>query len=151
MGGIAGRFGRGFFGLLRCGCLFRLGYDTRQHGKQRVEPGALAQIEDRGSEFVHGIAFDHAAAHDAVRGAAAGEEQTEVVVNFRSGGHRGTRIARRVFLLDGNGGRQAVDQVDVGLLDAFEKLPGVGGERFDVAALAFGVDGVKRERGFPRT
>jgi hypothetical protein len=27
-------------------------------------------------------------------------------------------------------------------------LPGIGGERFDVAALAFGVYGVKRERGF---
>ncbi len=40
--------------------------------------------------------------------------------------------------------------VDVGLLDALEELAGVGGERFDVAALAFGVDGVEGERGFAR-
>ena len=37
--------------------------------------------------------------------------------------------------------------VDVGLFDTLEELAGVGGERFDVAALALGVDGVKGERG----
>ncbi len=40
--------------------------------------------------------------------------------------------------------------VDVGLFDALEELAGVGGEGFDVAALAFGVDGVEGERGFAR-
>ena len=35
-----------------------------------------------------------------------------------------------------------------GLLDALEELPRVGGEGFDVAALAFGVDGVKGKRAF---
>ena len=30
---VAGGFGRGFFGLLRGGCLFRLGYDAGQHGE----------------------------------------------------------------------------------------------------------------------
>ena len=38
--------------------------------------------------------------------------------------------------------------VDVGLFDALEELAGVGGEAFDVATLAFGVDGVEGERGF---
>ncbi len=38
--------------------------------------------------------------------------------------------------------------VDVRLFDALQELAGVGGERFDVAALAFGVDGVEGERGF---
>jgi hypothetical protein len=40
--------------------------------------------------------------------------------------------------------------VDVGLFDALEELAGVGGERFDVAALALGVDGVEGERGLAR-
>ena len=47
-------------------------------------------------------------------------------------------------------GREAVHEVDVGLLDAFEELARVGGERFDVAALALGVDGIEGERGFAR-
>ena len=57
-------------------------------------------------------------------------------------------IARGVFLPDGDGGRDAVDLVDVGLFHALQELAGVGGERFDVAPLAFGVDGVEGERGF---
>ena len=85
---------------------------------------------------------------DAVDGAAAGEKQAEVVVDFGGGGDGGARVARGVFLLDGDGGREAVDEVDVGLVDALEELAGVGGERLDVAALALGVDGVKGEGGF---
>ena len=42
-------------------------------------------------------------------------------------------------------GRQALDEVDVGLVHLAEELPGVGGERFDVAALALGEDGVEGE------
>ena len=47
-------------------------------------------------------------------------------------------------------GRDAVDAIDVGLLHPLEELARVGGQRFDVAALPFGVDRVEGERGFPR-
>ena len=40
--------------------------------------------------------------------------------------------------------------VYVGFFDTLEELAGVGGEGFDVAALAFGVDGVEGEGGFAR-
>jgi hypothetical protein len=53
--------------------------------------------------------------------------------------------------LDGDGGREAFDGVDVGALDLIEELAGVGGEGFDVATLAFGVDGVEGEGRFPGT
>ncbi len=48
-------------------------------------------------------------------------------------------------LLDGDGGAEAVDGVDFGPFHLIEELSRVGGERFDVAALAFGVDGVEGE------
>ena len=38
--------------------------------------------------------------------------------------------------------------IEIGLLHHFQELPRIGGERFDVAALALGVDGVEGERGF---
>ena len=41
--------------------------------------------------------------------------------------------------------------IDVGLFDALQELAGVGGEGFDIAALALGVDGVEGERGLART
>src|SRR6201990_2719114 len=83
-------------------------------------------------------------------GAAAGGEETEVVVDLGCGGDGGAWVASLVFLFDRNGRGQAVHVVDVGFFDALEELAGVGGEGFDVAALAFGVDGVEGERGFAR-
>ena len=42
-------------------------------------------------------------------------------------------------------GGETFDEIDVGLLELVEELTRVGGERLDVAPLAFGVEGVERE------
>ena len=47
-------------------------------------------------------------------------------------------------------GRQALDEVDVGLVHLAEELAGVGRERLDVAALALGEDRVERQAGLAR-
>ena len=136
--------------MLADGKVLRCLADVWLHGEERVKPCAFAEREDRGGDLVHGVAPDEAVADDAVHRAAAGVEQPHVVVDFGCGGDGGARIARRVLLLDGDGRSEAVDQVDVRLLDALQELPRVGGERFDVAALALGIDGVEGERGFAR-
>ena len=118
--------------------------------EEGVQAGAFAEGEDGGGDFVDRVALDDAVADDAVDRSAARVEQAHVVVDFGRGGYGRARIAGRVLLLDGDGRGEAVDEVYVGLLDAFEELASVGGERFDVAALAFGVDGVEGERGFAR-
>jgi hypothetical protein len=63
----------------------------------------------------------------------------------------GARVRSRRLLFDGDGRRQAVDQIDVRLLHLLEKLAGVGRQGFDVAPLALGVNRVKGKRGFART
>src|SRR4029077_12138212 len=83
-----------------------------------------------------------------VRDAHGAEEDAEVVVNFGDGADGGTRRARGGFLLDGDGGRKAFDDVDFGTLHLVEKLARVSGKGFDVAALAFGVNGIEGERRF---
>jgi len=40
--------------------------------------------------------------------------------------------------------------VDIGLRHQLEELAGIGRQRFDIAALAFGIDGVEGEGGFAR-
>ena len=50
------------------------------------------------------------------------------------------------LLLDGDGGGEPLDGVDVGLLHEPEELPRVGAQRLDVAALSLGEDGVERQR-----
>src|SRR5207302_7083570 len=62
------------------------------------------------------------------------------------GADRRARIARGGLLLDGDGGRQAVDLVEVRLLHHLQELPGIGREAFHIAALALRIDGVEGER-----
>ena len=75
-------------------------------------------------------------------------EHAQIIVDFGDGADGGTRTAAGGFLFDGNGRAQAVDGIDVGPLHLIEELARVGRERFDVAALALGVDGVEGERRF---
>ena len=95
-----------------------------------------------------GVGLDGFAGVRVVADGEAGEEELEVVVDLgeRADGRAGG--ADVVFLLDGDGGRDAVDVIDGGLVHAVEELPDVGRERLDVAALALGVEGVEGERGF---
>src|SRR3979490_2571768 len=79
-----------------------------------------------------------------------GPQQTEVVVDLRDRANGGPRIGTRGLLLDGNRRRKSFDRVDVGLVHEPEELPSVSGKRFDVAALALGVNRVEGERGLPR-
>ena len=55
------------------------------------------------------------------------------------------------LLLDGDRGRESFDRIDVGLLHQAEELPRVGGQRLHVTALAFGINGIERERRLPRS
>ncbi len=113
-----------------------------------MEARALFEREYGGGDVIDGVLLDEAVAVDAVNGAAARVEQAHVVVNLSSRGNGGAGIAGGVFLLDGDGGGQAIDFVGVGLLNTLEELAGIGGQGFDVAALALSIDGVKGERAF---
>ena len=90
------------------------------------------------------------AALGAVRLADAGEEQPEVVVDLGDGADRRARVARGRLLVDGDGRGEALDEVDVRLVHLAEELPGVRGERLDVAALALGEDRVEGQGGLAR-
>jgi hypothetical protein len=58
--------------------------------------------------------------------------------------------AHRVGLVDGDGRRHAVHPVHRRFVHAVQELARVGAEGLDVAALAFGVQGVEHQAGFAR-
>ena len=95
-------------------------------------------------------ALDGQAGGGRIGNADARPEQAHVVVDLGDGADGRARVAGGGLLLDRDGGREAVDALDVRLLHQLEELAGVGGERFHVAALALGVDRVERQRGFAR-
>ncbi len=80
-----------------------------------------------------------------------GKEELEVVVELGHGADGGAGGAHRVGLVDGNGRRNPLDAVDLRLVHAVEKLPGVGREGLHVATLALGIDRVEGQRRFART
>ena len=121
---------------------------------------ALAPAHDRGEDLearalVHRahtiddllgrLRLDAGPTFGAVRDAGAGVEQTQVVVDLRDRADGGARVARGGLLVDGNGGRQAFDEVHVGLVHLPEELARVGGQGFHVAALSLGENRVKGE------
>lgn len=72
-------------------------------------------------------------------------DDTEVIVDFGGGGDGGAWGESADALLDGDGGVEAFDGVDVGFFELGKELAGVDGEGLDVAALAFGVEGVESQ------
>ena len=104
--------------------------------RQDHDAAALRQRQDGVDDLLHRLLRDLAAALGAVGVADAGEEQAQVVVDLGDGAHGRARVAAGALLVDGDGGREALDVVDVRLLHLAQELAGVGGERLDVAALA---------------
>ena len=148
-----------------------LAVDAQPHEALRAQLGkeiellALAPGHHRGEDHQLGVlrqgqhVVDHLrdalrlqwlAVFRAVRRAGAGEEQAQVVVDLGDGADRRARVVAGGLLLDGDGRRQALDEVDVGLFHQLQELPRVGRERLDIAALALGVERVEGERGLAR-
>ena len=69
-------------------------------------------------------------------------------MDLRHGADGRARIAGAGPLLDGDGGRKALDVVDVRLLHHRKELACVGGQGLDVASLPLGVDRVEGEARF---
>src|SRR5690606_37284651 len=66
----------------------------------------------------------------------------------RHGADGAARIAHRIDLVDGYGGQDALDALDLRLVHSVEELPGVRGKRFDIAPLAFRIERVEGKRTF---
>ena len=101
--------------------------------------------------LVDGLLMDLLAALGAVRRADVRPEQAQVVIDLGDRADRRTRVLRGGFLIDRDGGRQAVDVVHIRLVHLPQKLPRIAGQRLDIAALALGIDRVEREGRFART
>ena len=121
------------------------------HRCHHHEPGAFVEGHQPVGDLLLGLTGDLLPALRAVRLADPRPQQAQVVVNLGHRADRRSRVARGRLLVDRDRRRQPFDRVDVGLLHQAEELARVGGERLDVAALAFGVDRVESEAGLTRS
>ena len=119
--------------------------DGRQDHDAVVGLAEIA-VQDGLDDLLAGLARDGLAAIRAMRNADRAVDHAQVVVNLRDGADRGARGARGGLLLDGDRGRKSFNHIDFGAFHLIEELAGVGRKGLHVAALALGIDGVKRER-----
>ena len=124
---------------------FAAAHDGGQHGDTLAGRFGLVALDDLTDDLVGALARDQLVAVGAVWLAHRSPQKPQIVVDFRDCADGGARRARGGLLLDGDGGREAIDGVDIGPLHLVEELARVGGKRFNIAALAFGVDRVKGE------
>ncbi len=122
---------------------------AHHRGEQHPAPVGV-QRQRRVDHLRDGLRLQGISMVGAARRAHAREQQSEVVVDLGDRADRRTRVVRGRLLLDRDRGREALDVVEIGLFHHREELPRVGAERFHVAALALGVDGVEGQRGLAR-
>ena len=120
------------------------------HRGEDLEPGALGQLEDAVHDLLGCLPGDDRAALRAVGHPDPGVEKAQVVVDLCDGADRGAGVPGGRLLVDRYRRRQPLYEVDVGLVHLTQELAGVGGERFDVAPLAFRVDRVEGQGGLAR-
>ena len=126
--------------------LFRKSPSLRQlDGSQEGEAGAYGV----GKHIPHNVGhlmLLHLLARDGGDGLPdAGKEQTQILVNFGRGADGRARVAGVDPLFDGNGRRNALDEVTFGLAHASEKLSGIGRQALHIPSLAFGIERVERQ------
>ena len=123
-----------------------------RHGnrKRQHPPPPLAAVLKLPHDGGRAVLDDDLAAARAMEDADLGEQELQVVVQLGHGADRRPRGLHRAGLVDGDGGRDVLDGLDVRLLHAVEELPGVGREALHVAALALRVQDVEGDGGLAR-
>ena len=120
------------------------------HRGQDEETGALGHREDLVDDLLRGLAGDPFPTNRTVRGARAGVEQPQVVIHLGDSADGGARVAVGRLLVDRHRRGQTFDEIDVRFVHLAEELAGVGRQRFDVATLSLGEDGVECQRRLSR-
>ena len=118
--------------------------------RQQIEARALGERQHAIDHLADRLALDWQAGRRRIGDADARPEQAHVVVDFGDRADGRARVFGGRLLLDGDGGGEPVDLVDVGLLHHLQKLARIGRKRLDIAALPLRVDRVEGERGFAR-
>ena len=117
------------------------------HRGQDEEAGALLQAHNLVHNLVNGLAADLLATFGAVGHPHPGPQQAKVIVNLRHRAHGRAGVLGGGLLVNGNGGRQAVDGVHIRLVHLAQKLPGVGRQGLHIPPLPLGIDGIKGQGG----
>jgi hypothetical protein len=113
------------------------------HRGEEIGAGALRQGHHPVDHLAHRLRRDGQARGGRIGDADPRPEEAHIIVDLGDGGDGGARVAAGRLLLDRDGGREAVNMLDIRLLHHLQELARISGERLHIAALALGIDGVE--------
>ncbi len=129
------------------GPLGDLGVEALARFDERCEEGELAcffqMVAEPRRHLGGGLADGGLAGLGIVGGAELGVEEAEELVDLGDGGDSALAAAPGEPLLDGDGGRDAGDRIDLRLLHLVDELPRVGVEAVEVAPLALAEEDIE--------
>ncbi len=121
------------------------------HGGENEVRRAGGQLHDPRDNLLAGLRRDGPVTVRAMPLTDPREEHAEIVIDLGDRADGRARVAPGGFLLDRDGGAQAIDPLDLRLGHLAEELPGIAGETLDVTSLPFGIKGIEGERAFARS
>ena len=128
--------------------IFHIASPFRQCGREsQNDRGLLRQICQGLEDRLWGVATDGPAASLAMKDRHPGEEELQVIVEFRDRPDRRAGGLDRVPLGDCQRRRNPLDPLRLRPVHPFHELTGIGRKGFDVATLTFRIEHVKGERG----
>ena len=131
----------GAAGRIQLLCLRTLA-GTHDRG-QHLKAGALRQLQHLVHHLVHSLLCDLASADGAMRHTDAGVHQAKIVVNLGHRAHGRARVVACGLLVNRDSRGKAGDLIYIRLFHLPQKLAGVAGKAFHIAALTIRKDRVK--------
>ena len=112
---------------------------------EHQKPSALGHGQHLVDDLLGRLPGDPLTADRAVWRACARIQQSQVVVHLGDRADGRSRVAVGRLLVDGHRRGEALDEIDVGFVHLPQELTGVRRQRFHVAPLTLGEDGVERQ------
>jgi hypothetical protein len=112
-------------------------------GRKNLEAGSFLKLKQLVHNLLWRLTGNNFTADRAVRPPYTRPEKAHVVVNLGDGAHRGAGVLTGGLLVDGDGRREPLDEIDIRLVHLAEELTGIRRQGLNVAPLALGKDRVE--------
>ena len=120
---------------------------STHHRCHHLDACTLGQGHNAVDDLIHRLLADLFSALGTVGRTYPRPQKAHIVIDLRHRTHGGAGILGCGFLIDGDGGAQALNIVHIGLVHLPQKHTGIGAEGLHIAALSLGIDGIECQRG----
>ena len=132
--------------LRLCQDILERAFSVARQGGQHLKALSGRQRGHPFHDLLRGLGVHLATAARAMRRADTSKEHPQIVIDLGHSRHSRARVLAHGLLFNGDRRAQPPDKVHLGFFHLADELPGVGGERFDVATLSLRVQCVKGQR-----